>query len=76
MMTTGGIQKPFRGRGKDLVHLVCLVCLVYLVNLGRRTRETRQTRAPDRLPLNRPHLTQGSHKTAVTFGARHRNGLN
>jgi hypothetical protein len=43
----------------DLVHLVFLVCLV------RRTRETRQTRAPDRPPLNRPHLTQRSLNTAV-----------
>jgi len=38
------------------------------------TSETSQPRAPERLPLNRHPLTQGSHNTAVAFDARRRNG--
>jgi hypothetical protein len=55
-------RTSFAVRGGDLVHLVSLVCLVCLV---QRTREARQTHAPDRLPLNRPPLTQRSHNPAV-----------
>ena len=51
-------------RGGDPAHLVSSVCRVCLV---RRMRETRQTRAPDRLPLNRPPLTQRSPHTAIVI---------